>query len=217
MTVEFVIFDLDGTLIDSIGDLGDSMNVTLTRLGLPTHIRDDYRRFIGNGMATFVRRSLPSGSDSGDTFDTALALMVEEYSRRRVKTTRPFDGVPELLAELAERGLMTAVLSNKPDAATREIVDHLFADHPFAAVVGGLADVPLKPDPTSCLAICREAGVSPAATALVGDSEIDAQTAARAEVLGVGVTWGFRTADEFHDTAFEHLIHHPRDLLEILL
>jgi phosphoglycolate phosphatase len=133
-----------------------------------------------------------------------------------VKTTRPFDGVPELLVELSRRGLMTAVLSNKPDPATREIVDHLFADHPFVTVVGGLADVPLKPDPTSCLAICREAGVSPGATTLVGDSEIDAQTARRAGVLGVGVTWGFRTADEFRDTAFRRLIDRPSELLEMV-
>jgi phosphoglycolate phosphatase len=111
---------------------------------------------------------------------------------------------------------MTAVLSNKPDAATREIVEQLFAGHRFRAVVGGLTDVPLKPDPTSCLQMCRSAGVSAAEAVLVGDSEIDAQTGLRAGVLTVGVTWGFRTVDDFSDSAFPHLIDHPADLLEML-
>jgi phosphoglycolate phosphatase len=167
-------------------------------------------------MATFVRRSLPSEGVSADIFDTAFGRMVEEYGRRRLYTTRPFEGVPELLTELADRGLRTAVLSNKPDAATREIVERLFPGHPFCAVVGGLEGVPLKPDPASCLEVCREVGVSPAATALVGDSEIDAETALRAGVLGIGVTWGFRTADDFDESAFRQLIDRPMELVEMV-
>lgn len=216
MQTQLVIFDLDGTLIDSIGDLADAMNAVLKDLGHPTHPRDDYRFFVGDGLEILVRRALPQAELIDEKFSDTVQLMRREYSARWTATTRPFPGIPELLEELRAREIRSAVLSNKPDHATRVIVGELFADHDFGVVRGALDGVPLKPDPTSALEAASALGSSSEETIFVGDTPVDMETGTNAGMRTVGVTWGFRSAKELLDTGADQVIDHPRDLLGCL-
>jgi len=213
---QLAIFDLDGTLIDSIGDLADAMNAVLESLGHPVHPRDDYRFLVGDGIEILVRRALPP--DVVDQTDIAevVGLMRQEYSTRWTATTRPFPEIPELLALLHARNISSAVLSNKPDFPTREIVGELFADNPFEIVRGALDGVPLKPDPSSVLGIISELGQSPQQSIFVGDTAVDMATGVNAGMRSVGVSWGFRDASELLDAGADHIIHRPLELLLFL-
>jgi phosphoglycolate phosphatase len=150
------------------------------------------------------------------TVPKTVAAMRREYASRSLATTVPFAGVPRVLVTLRARGVKTAVLSNKPEAATRAIVEALFAQDAFDAVRGAVDGVPLKPDPTSCLAILSRIGVRPEDAVFVGDTPIDILTGVNAGVPAAGVTWGFRPADELLDAGADHIIHHPLDLLALL-
>jgi phosphoglycolate phosphatase len=212
-----VIFDLDGTLVNSLGDLADAMNAVLASLGYPEHPHEPYRRFVGDGIVMLVRRALPSEAAVDDNLvETSVALMRAEYARRQTDTTRPYPGIPELLAELAKRNRLTAVLSNKPDGPTRELVTALLAPHRFDAVLGARPEAPLKPDPTTALGLADALGVEPKRTVFVGDTSIDMTTARAAGMTAVGVTWGFRDAEELRAAGSHHIIGRPADLLEVL-
>lgn len=216
MLTQLVIFDLDGTLIDSIGDLADAMNAVLQNLGHPVHPRQDYRFLVGDGIEILVRRALPPEVVKTTNISDVVRKMRREYSTRWTATTRAFPEIPELLAELHTRRVRTTVLSNKPDSPTREIVGELFPDKPFEVVRGAREGVPLKPDPTSTLETISELGVSPQQTVFVGDTPIDITTGANAGARTVGVTWGFRDAHELVDAGADHLIHRPLELLHCL-
>ena len=216
MLTRLAIFDLDGTLIDSIGDLADAMNAVLESLGHPVHPRDDYRFLVGDGIEILVRRALgPEIVDETD-IPEVVGLMRKEYSTRWTATTRPFPEIPELLSELHARRVRTSVLSNKPDSPTREIVAELFPADSFEVVRGAREDVPLKPEPTSTLEIISGAAVSPEQTVFVGDTPVDIQTGSNAGALSVGVSWGFRDAQELLEAGADHIIHRPLELLQIL-
>lgn len=214
--VELVLFDLDGTLVDSLGDLAGSMNEVLEALGHPTHPTERYRWMIGNGMATLVRRALPPGSSSEAVVEEACRRMTVVYSRRWLDTTRPYPDVPELLAGLRGRGLRTALLSNKPDDATRHLADRLFPQHRFDLVRGQRAGSPLKPDPTVAVAVCSELGVRPQEVVYLGDSDTDIETGVRAGFRTVGASWGFRGTDELRDAGADVVIDHPLELLTVI-
>jgi phosphoglycolate phosphatase len=216
MLTQLAIFDLDGTLIDSLGDLADAMNAVLESLGYPAHPRDNYRFLVGDGIEILVRRALPPEVVDETNIPDVVGLMRQEYSTRWTATTRPFPGIPELLAEFAASGVPAAVLSNKPDSPTREIVGELFPDNPFAIVRGAREEVPLKPDPTSALQIAAEIGQSAGGSVIVGDTPVDMKTGRNAGMRTVGVTWGFREADELLAAGAEHIIETPMQLLEIL-
>jgi len=216
MPSELVIFDLDGTLIDSLGDLADSMNAVLRELGHPAHRREDYRYLIGDGLDILVRRSLPHEVVDNTDIAEVVRLMRQEYSTRWTMTTRPFPEIPNLLDDLHTRQIQTAVLSNKPDIPTREIVGELFPDDSFAIVRGARDGVPLKPDATSALDVASELGVKPERSIFVGDTSIDMKTGGNARMRTVGVTWGFRKADELLNAGADHIIYAPLQLLEIL-
>jgi phosphoglycolate phosphatase len=216
MPTRLVIFDLDGTLIDSLGDLADAMNAVLEDRGYQVHPRDSYRHFVGDGIELLVRRALPSEVGSASSVSQFVGLMRQEYSKRCLATTRPFPEIPKLLATLRTRKIYTAVLSNKPDAPTRTLVGELFADHPFAAVRGERSGVPRKPDPTSTLEIISDVGMSPQQTVFVGDTPIDMKTGASAGTRTIGVTWGFRDARELLEAGADHIIDRPLELLSFL-
>jgi phosphoglycolate phosphatase len=211
--MDLVIFDLDGTLVDSLGDLADSMNVALESMGLPTHPTESYRHFVGDGAVMLARRAVPPEVVDEAAIDELVRRMRHEYARRWTDSTRPFPGVPELLAELRRRGRKTAVLSNKPDSATQEIVRLLFGGFPFQTVRGASPDHPLKPDPTVALAICSDLRVDTSRTFYVGDTDVDMETGRRAGMVTVGVTWGFRGVDELRNAGAARIIHHPLELL----
>jgi phosphoglycolate phosphatase len=217
MKYKAVLFDLDGTLLDTLDDLGDSMNAVLSARGYATHPIRSYTAFVGDGVHALVRRSLPNGAGGNEALVNELVpLMRAEYSRRWKAKTRPYDGIPELLDGLSDRGLQLAVLSNKPHQATLEVVAHFFSRWKFDATFGARADVPIKPDAGAALDVSRKLGVPPEAFLYLGDTNTDMRTALSAGMFPVGVLWGFRTAEELRSSGAKVLVSAPRDVLSLL-
>ncbi len=212
-----VIFDLDGTLLDTIGDLSGSMNAVLERFGFPGHDVETYKTYVGDGLEMLVRRSMPQTAREDEALRArCIQAMREEYDRRRRETTAPYPGVPELLDALTERKIRMAVLSNKPDGPTRLLVEELLPRWRFDAVVGESAETPRKPDPAGALVIARSLGLEPRAFLFVGDSGVDMLTAAAAGMHPVGALWGFRKAGELLAAGARTLIRTPLDLLPLV-
>jgi len=216
MQFKAVLFDLDGTLLDTLGDLANSMNGVLERRGLPQHEKERYKLFVGDGMEVLVRRALPENHREEQLVHDCLLAMREEYSVRWRETTRPYAGIPELLDALGRGRLRMAILSNKPDDFTREMVAELLAPWRFDAVMGARPEVPKKPDPTMAVAIARDLGVSPDRILYLGDSGTDMRTAVSAGMLPVGALWGFRDAAELEANGARALISRPMEVLEFL-
>lgn len=209
-----VLFDLDGTLADTIADLADAMNWTLARLGVPTHPTDDYKLKVGDGAAVLVQRSLPP--DRQDLHATALATMRKRYDEHMFDKTSLYDGIPELLDSLEDRDIRLAVLSNKPHDATGKVVRRLLGWWPWDAVRGVEPNGPLKPNPAGALAIADTLGIPPQQWLYVGDTNIDIRTARAAGMFAVGALWGFRDAAELAEAGADVLIAHPGELLKLL-
>lgn len=216
MSWSAVLFDLDGTLLNTLEDLADSMNAVLRGHGFPEHPVDAYRYFVGEGTEQLVRRTLPGGEPETELVRRCLLDLEAEYGRRWAAKTRPYPGVPELLDALEARGLPKAVFSNKPDPFTRLTVSRLLASWRFHPVRGARPEVPRKPDPAGALAIAAELGAAPATCLYIGDTSTDMQTATAAGMYPVGATWGFRTAEELTDSGARRLIDRPAQLLELL-
>ncbi|MFU8856440.1 MAG: HAD family hydrolase [Deferrisomatales bacterium] len=211
-----VLFDLDGTLLDSLEDLADAMNQVLGDLGMPRHPLDAYRYFVGEGMEVLVRRALPDAGWDDRTFASALSALRVEYDRRCTRKTRPYPGIPELLDALAERGLPFGILSNKPHDATVAVTKLLLPRWRFAAVLGARADVPKKPDPAGALEVADILGLTPREVLYLGDTPTDMRTARSAGMQAVGVLWGFRPAQELREGGASILVERPRDVLGLL-
>jgi phosphoglycolate phosphatase len=211
-----VLFDLDGTLLDTLEDLADSTNAALTDLGFPSRPVDEYRVLVGDGIRNLALRALPQGHKDAQTVDRCVRLTRAEYGRRWDAKTRPYPGVPELLDELAARQVRMAILSNKPDPATREVVAKLLPRWTFEVVRGARDAVPLKPDPAAALDVAAALGAAPRDVLYLGDTNTDMQTARAAGMRAVGALWGFRTADELLAAGARDLIAHPLDLLPLL-
>jgi phosphoglycolate phosphatase len=209
-----VLFDLDGTLLNTIDDIGNSMNTVLERCGFPEHRIDDYKYFVGEGIDTLVRRALPENHRDDATVTRCVSAMIEEYEMKATKNTRPYPGIPELLDALQSRGVRISILSNKPDGPTKSVVSSLFSAWKFDAVVGARPHVPLKPDPTAALEIAADMGISPKQFIYCGDTEIDMCMAQVARMYPVGALWGYRTADELRSAGALALIDKPADLLD---
>jgi len=214
MHLRAALFDLDGTLLDSLHDIGEAMNHALTLHGLPGHSLSDYRRFVGEGVRVLVARAVPTGSE--DTRASVLAAYKAFYDEHLLEHTRPYPGVLGMLSQLAGEGVNLAVLSNKPDEATRRLVAALLPDVPFGAVYGERAGVPRKPDPTAALGIAAELGVEPGDCAFIGDTAVDMDTARAAGMYSVGVTWGFRGVEELQAHGARALAHTADELLQAL-
>ena len=207
------IFDLDGTLLNTLEDLADSGNIALAELGLPQHPVDAYRMFVGLGVAELVQRMLPEDNRDRGTLARAEELLMVEYKKRWKLKTRPYPGIPELLRELLDRGLPVCVLSNKPQDYTDLTVREFFPGLAFTFVRGARPEVPNKPHPAGALALAGELGLAPGRIAFVGDSATDMRTARGAGMLPVGVLWGFRDEAELTANGALHLLSAPGDLL----
>lgn len=216
MNVRAVLFDLDGTLLDSLVDIANAANEVLAAAGFPPRSTDEYRRFIGEGVKVLFRRALPESHSNEQTAARCAAKFADIYSRHWSVNTRPYDGIAALVDELTERGLALAVLSNKPQPFTEICVEKLLSNWNFAAVVGAREDVPRKPDPTAALAIASQLQITPGEFLYVGDSGVDMQTAVGAGMRAVGVLWGFRQREELLAAGASALIERPLQLLELL-
>lgn len=216
MRFKGVIFDLDGTLVNSLEDIADSMNRVLAEYGFPTHDLEDYKRFVGRGLRNLVSRALPEGTKDEGLISRCRDSMLEEYGKNYLNKTRPYDGITDLLDELVRRGLKLGVFSNKNDDLTKKLVAALLRDWHFAAVIGSSSEIPEKPDPKGALLISRQLGISPERLIYVGDSDVDMETAHNAGMYAVGALWGFRTKEELISNGSEYLLKDPMDLLQIL-
>lgn len=216
MSVEAILFDLDGTLLDTLEDIAGAMNRVLRQRGYPVHDLEAYRYFVGNGSRKLVSRVLPESKRTGEDVDSCLKAFLSAYGQHWVERTRPYEGVPAMLDGLVELGFRIAVLSNKTDEMTKKLVGRLLSRWTFDAVVGQREDVPVKPDPTAALGIAAKLKVSPGDCIYVGDSGVDMMTAASAGMYAIGVLWGFRTAGELLQNGAKALIARPKDLLEFL-
>lgn len=216
MLKQAVIFDLDGTLLDTLDDLAESMNAVLAGRGLPVHPVWAYRYLVGDGMPTLVRRALPIGHRGPEEAALALEEMRVEYDRRWDAQTRLYDGVGDMLDELTHMGLPLAVLSNKPDDFTHLTVERLLARWSFAAVQGLRDDVPRKPDPAGALGMAAGGGWEPERCLYVGDSSTDMVTARRAGMVAAGVTWGFRDREELWASGAQAVVETPAQVMDLV-
>jgi phosphoglycolate phosphatase len=216
MKYQAVIFDFDGTLLDTLQDLAESVNGVLNRSGFPEHSLEAYRHFVGDGVEELARRVLPDSHRDEATVNTILAAIREDYRQRWPNHTRPYEGIPELLDALTARGVKMAIVTNKPDDSTRTMAARLLHRWKFDVIVGATPDLPKKPDPQGALEIAQRLGLPPGAFLYVGDSDIDMKTANAAGMYPVGALWGFRTADELIRNGAKALIRKPLELLELL-
>jgi phosphoglycolate phosphatase len=210
-----VLFDLDGTLLDTLQDIADSCNAALARHNFPAHDVHGYRHFIGDGVQVLISRTVPGNRHDAETLASVTAAYREEYERRWNATTAPYPGIAELLDELTRRRIPMAVLSNKPDEFTRRCVTELLPCWKFSIVLGASGAFPPKPDPASALHIAGALKLSPEQFAYLGDTSTDMKTSVAAGMIPVGVLWGFRTAEELKASGARYLIAHPREFFEL--
>ena len=211
-----VIFDLDGTLLDTLQDLADAGNWVCRRNGWPEHPAEAYKKMVGGGIPNLVRRFSPEGSRSSLLLANTIAQFNAYYGAHNLDRTAPYPGVPELLAKLGERGVTMAVYSNKADAFSREIVEHFFPGV-FHLVRGQVQGVPVKPDPAGIHAVMDALGADPARTLFVGDSDVDVYTGHNGGLTVCGVTWGFRGREELEAAGADCLADTPAELEEKIL
>jgi len=211
-----VLFDLDGTLLDTLADIAGAANAALERLGFPPHPMERYRYLVGDGAGCLARRVLGEAGRDEATAERCRLAIAEEYQTRWSQHTRPYAGIGELVAELRARGAPMVVLSNQPHDATTAVVDFFFPDKPFRVVRGAQPDVPIKPDPTAALQIARELSIEPGRFIYLGDTDTDMRTAVAAGMFPAGALWGFRTAGELTASGARVLLKTPRELLALL-
>lgn len=216
MKCELIIFDLDGTLVDSIADIADAMNRVLEEFKYPTHSYESYKLFVGNGIKKLVIRSLPDYAQADDIVEKCLARMLDDYGQNYIKKSSLYDGIPALLDWIVERKIKFSILSNKEDTITQKVCEKLLAKWPFSMMMGATDRFPRKPDPTSALFIAESLGVNPDAVCYLGDSNVDMQTATKAGFTAVGVTWGFRSKQELVEGGAGYTIDKPMELPSLL-
>ena len=211
MTKLAEVFDLDGTLLDTIDDLAYAVNTALTENGFPTHPREAYFYFVGNGARTLVQRALPQDVEK-TVFETVYARYSELYEAHWNVFTKPYDGILELLAALRADGIPLGVVSNKVHDRTLEVIDTFFPNT-FDAVFGNRPGVPLKPDPAGVFDALKALGSDPAHAFYLGDTGVDIETGKRAGIYSAGALWGFRTAEELTAAGADILCAAPSDAL----
>jgi len=208
------MFDLDGTLADTLADIAAAGNHVLAQFGREALPVQRYRYLAGQGVDSLIAEAL--NTQEHDDIARGVAMFRAHYEQHRHALTQPYGGIPQLLDALTEAKLALSVLSNKPDPFTRQVVHDKFGQWSFAAVAGQKPDVPLKPDPAAALAIASELNIAPRQWMYVGDTRVDMLTARAAGFLAVGVTWGFRDEAELRDHGADAIIHHPMELLALM-
>lgn len=213
---KLVIFDLDGTLLNTIADLAQSTNYALQALGFPVHEEDAYRFMVGNGINKLFERALPEGEKTEENVLRMRKEFIAYYDCHNADKSLPYAGIPELLMDLQEKGVMLAVASNKYQSATRKLVEHYFPEIHFTAVFGQREGINTKPDPTVVEDILSIAQVGKEEVLYVGDSGVDMLTAIHAGVTACGVTWGFRPRTELEEFSPAFIVDEAQDILSVL-
>ncbi|OHB34710.1 MAG: HAD family hydrolase [Planctomycetes bacterium GWA2_40_7] len=216
MSYKAVLFDLDGTLLNTLEDIGDAVNRVLELQGFPAHNMDTYSRFVGDGAINLIIRALPEDKRIDTIIHPCLDAFLEDYGRNWNVKTRPYDGIPELLDTLTVRGLKMAVLSNKPHEYTKQCMKGFLSDWNFDVVFGQRDNVPRKPDPSGALEIAEQLNIAPSDFLYLGDTETDLQTSIAAGMFPVGALWGFRSAKELRENGAKVLIRRPLEILNLL-
>ena len=213
---KLVIFDLDGTLLDTIADLAVSTNHALTHLEYPTHEEGTIRTFVGNGINKLLERSLPEGERTEANLMRMREYFIPYYDTHNADFSSPYPGMVILLEKLQTKGILLAVASNKYQEATEKLVRHYFPTIRFVEILGQREGIPVKPDPSIVNDILKKANVSPEETLYVGDSGVDMQTALNAGVDAVGVSWGFRPRTELEGFCPKGIVDKAEELLEFV-
>lgn len=211
---QLVIFDLDGTLLNTINDLGNSVNYALSKMGYAEHPLTAYKYMVGNGVRKLVERAHPDSNP--EETDELLKYFREHYDLHCTDLTEPYPGIVELLSDLTAQGIAIAVASNKYQEATERIIHHFFPDFTFAAIKGQIPERPVKPDPSIVFSILNEFPTPKNNILYVGDSAVDMETARRACVESVGVTWGFRPVSELRKAFADHVVSSPAEILKYI-
>jgi phosphoglycolate phosphatase len=216
MKYQAVIFDLDGTLLDTIQDLAESMNGALASMGYPVHDVQKYVNLVGNGIENLAMRVLPEDIRSEELTQRCVSIFRSQYNNNWTDKTKPYNGIPKLLNILKAKQIKMAVLSNKMHVFTEQMVLHFFGSDYFKDVRGEIPGVPRKPDPTAALDISKNFSLNPAQIIFVGDGGTDMQTAVSAGMFPVGVLWGYQSAKELIEYGAKKLIDKPDELLRLL-
>lgn len=208
-----VVFDLDGTLLNTIADLGMACNHALEQMGYPPHPLSAYNFMVGDGIRKLLERAEPDADPA--TIDKLLGYFREYYDAHCTDHTEPYPGIPQLLDDLVKKGIKVAVATNKYQSAAERIIQHYFPQIPFVAVMGQIDGRQTKPDPSIIFAILNVSPTPKADVMMVGDSAVDIETARRACVGSVGVTWGFRPVSELRRAYAEHIVSNPMEILKL--
>ena len=213
---KLVIFDLDGTLLNTIDDLGDAANYVMRHYGYPEFTSEEYKYKVGHGIRKLVERALPQEHRTSQEVDEATALFMPYYELHKADKTCPYSGIPQTLMALQMKGVRIAVATNKAQKAVEGLMRYYFPQIHFLATIGQSDRVPAKPDPTIVHEIIRRAGLTKDEVLYVGDSNVDMETARNAGVEACGVTWGFRKREELEAYRPAHIIDKPEQILELL-
>ncbi|MCZ6503125.1 MAG: HAD family hydrolase [Gammaproteobacteria bacterium] len=211
--IKAIIFDLDGTLLDTLTSIGNSFNRALLEMGMPIHDIQDYRHFVGDGVFKCAERCLPVEKRSDITINQLADLERQDYAQTWQLHTQPYQGILDLLEAAEKAGFQLAVLSNKDETFTRQCIQYFFPATNWAVIVGHSKEVPYKPDPTGAYLIAKQLRLEPQELAIVGDTGIDIATARACNMFCVGVLWGFRESAELEDAGANRIIEHPDQLL----
>ena len=216
MKFQAIIFDLDGTLLNTLSDLGNAVNRVLTKHDYPTHLLDDYRFFVGDGARMLITRALPPQKREDSTINTCLKEFLEDYEQNADIDTDLYDGIAEMLDKLRDFGIKLAVLSNKPHQSAIKCMEAYFSKWKFEIILGQKEKIPRKPDPEGALLIARQIGLPVSSFLYIGDSGVDMKTAVSAGMFPAGALWGFRTETELKDNGAKALLNHPADLFDLI-
>lgn len=218
MLIKGIVFDLDGTLLDTIDDISDSVNNVLRRYGHREHPVDSYRQFVGEGFGNLIKRAVPEGLLQDEAYmKQILHIAREEYSHLMKNKSHPYEGVRELVSFLRKKAVHLSVLSNKPHPYTVDIVNHYFPDVSFYYIAGAVPDKPIKPDPACAFEAADAMGLSPGECAFIGDSFVDIRTGKNAGMLSLGAAWGFRGRKELEDAGADYVADTPHELHQYLM
>ena len=214
--IKVVLFDMDGTILNTLDDLADSLNHVLEQYGLPTHETEKYKHFVGNGIPVLCERVMPEDKRSDKAlYESIYHDFLEYYGKHSLDKTAPYKGIPELAEALRERGLHTAVITNKAQPAADKVLEHFFPNM-FDFVIGQISEMPTKPHPAGTFKALERLGVTADEALFIGDSSVDMQTAKNAGIDSVGVLWGFRDEKELRDNGAKYIVSSPEQILDLI-